>query len=276
MTQLGNCEGCDAQTELSDGLCGGCRDAGVIADLRDEVKRVRAERDDAKEGERVYREFVNAIYAERLLDWCRESGYEEEDGGINHAKAMDALIAAAKRSALLPSLLTLHTQDNRITHEPVFVVEQKQRVWGFDPAYADSYAWLDADNDHNEASEEEAKALDAKYIADEDTGSWMMVHYRDRWEFVTACFTEAGCEAYLKLNGHNLNETRIYVHSGYRNGEWIAVRAALMVTAAVMGDDPVLYRSTSHSWSKKTGPAFTDLPPVCGADDKKRATKEGE
>ena len=36
----------------------------------------------------------------------------------------------------------LQTQDNRITAEPVFVVEQKRRDWGFDSAYCDDYAWV--------------------------------------------------------------------------------------------------------------------------------------
>ena len=42
--------------------------------------------------------------------------------------------------------------------------------------------------------------------------------------FVTACFTRAGADAYLKANGHNLTQPYIHVHSLTRNAEMIGVR----------------------------------------------------
>ena len=71
---------------------------------------------------------------------------------------------------------SIRTQDNRMTNEPIFVVEQKRGR---------------------------------------------------HWVFATACFTEQGCKDYLAANGHNLKSPRVYVYSGYRNAEWIALRAAL-------------------------------------------------
>ena len=130
----------------------------------------------------------------------------------------------------------LRTQDNRLTCEPVFCVEQKRRDWGYESGYSDDYAWVNPECDFDivelDTEDEDEQAAIAKFeeaeAAGEATDPWEMVHYKDRWEFVTACFTEKGAQAYIDLNGHNLGETRIYVHSGYRNQEWIDVRAALM------------------------------------------------
>ena len=41
---------------------------------------------------------------------------------------------------------------------------------------------------------------------------------------MTACLTEMGANAYLKADGHNLNEPYIYVHSLNRNEEMIGLR----------------------------------------------------
>ena len=38
----------------------------------------------------------------------------------------------------------LKTQNNRITQDPLFCVEQKRRIWGIDPDYHDgNYEWVD-------------------------------------------------------------------------------------------------------------------------------------
>lgn len=60
-----------------------------------------------------------------------------------------------------------------------------------------------------------------------------VVEHRDDkrrpWEFVTACLTDDGARSYMKANGHNLRKcSRIFVHSGYRNDEWIGLRNYLL------------------------------------------------
>lgn len=123
----------------------------------------------------------------------------------------------------------LRTQDNRATHLPIFVVEQKRRVYGFDTGYADDadIAWIDPDGEPGDA--DEVAEIEAKY---QDTGEepegWTRTAFQDRWEFVTACFTEQGCKDFLAVNKHNLTEPRIYVYSGYRNREWEEVRDHLL------------------------------------------------
>lgn len=123
----------------------------------------------------------------------------------------------------------LATQDNRCTAHPMFVVQQRRRIYGMDPDYAqpeDAVAWLHCDGD--EESGDEAAALEAAYQATGDVPEdYTRTAYLDIWVFVTACFTEQGCKDYLGLNGHNLTAPRIYVESAHRNEEWQRVRALL-------------------------------------------------
>jgi hypothetical protein len=119
----------------------------------------------------------------------------------------------------------IQTQDNLATSLPIFIVEQKRRIHGIASEYTDSFIWVDVDGE--EMSEEEAAPLEALYKERCYGGEYngpRRVGYIDIWEFVTACFTRHGCEEYLKVNGHNLKEPRIYVASGYRNAEWEAIR----------------------------------------------------
>ena len=122
----------------------------------------------------------------------------------------------------------LNTQDNRCTSDPIFIVQQKKRIWGVSTDYAGDYAWLDFGNEHEEADLQLAEELDDLEFEGCETGSWQKVGYVDIWEFVTACFTEAACQEYIDRNRHNLNEPRIYAASAYRNREFIDVRNYLL------------------------------------------------
>jgi len=110
----------------------------------------------------------------------------------------------------------LLTQDSLATAHPVFIVQQRRRIYGFDTFYVDDTVWFfdGEEYDGNDLSKDEK---------DEAT----LTGYMDVWEFVTACFTRKGCEDYLAANGHNLKEPRIYVESAHRNEEWQTVRSAL-------------------------------------------------
>lgn len=128
--------------------------------------------------------------------------------------------------------ILITTQDNRSTDQPMFIVQQRRRMYGLDTGYCDNFIWLCSEDEYNEASAEEADALEAEY---QDTGrakdGWQRTGYIDQWEFVTACFTEQGCIDYLKLDGHNLKEPRIYAEGSYRNEEFRAVRNSLIALA---------------------------------------------
>lgn len=113
----------------------------------------------------------------------------------------------------------IYTQDNRITDQPLFIVQQLVRDYGYDPNYSDNFVWVnryDPEGYHEELPE--GASMD----------DYEQVYYKDRWEFVTACFTEAGCKEYLKKDGHNLNEPRIYAAGSYRNDEYHFVRDSLI------------------------------------------------
>lgn len=107
---------------------------------------------------------------------------------------------------------SLHTQDNRITANPLFAVQQRRRIYGLDADYRDGVVWVD-----DEGNETDADVADSRELG-----------YVDRWEFVTGCFTEQGCKDFIACNGHNLNEPRIYAYGSYRNAEWAALRDWLM------------------------------------------------
>lgn len=121
----------------------------------------------------------------------------------------------------------LLTQSNEATAHPIFFVEQTVRVWGIDSAYTDTFIWLD-----EEGGMEDQAGLEAAFArGDAVTGAYR-VGYRDTWERVTACLTRNGADEYIRVNGHNLSRpVRVFVGSGYRNEEWIGLRAHFMKDA---------------------------------------------
>jgi hypothetical protein len=140
-------------------------------------------------------------------------------------------LAWKRMEPLLPMAALVRTQDNAITSDPIFMVQRRRRIFGMDPNYSDHFAWLTDDSEY-EAEGDELRDIELRY---EDSGrerddidGWHRVAYLDIWENVQPFFTRAGAEHYIHINGHNLRpETRIFVESGYRNAEWIAVRAFL-------------------------------------------------
>lgn len=145
-------------------------------------------------------------------------------------------------------------QDNLATAHPVFCVQQRRRIYGLDPEYADTFAWLTEDGDA-EASPEEAAALTAAYLDPlhvevEEPSGYHRVAYLDQWVFVQAFLSQQGADRYIEENRHNLTDPRVYVESAYRNDEWQAVRRALLA----VGDGEV-----------------EDLPPDAALDASMRA-----
>lgn len=135
------------------------------------------------------------------------------------------------REVLAQSAKDIVNQDNRCTAEPIYLVQQKKRLYGVDPDIVDDseIVWLDGENDCCEVEGEERTRLEELY---QETftvpAKYHRTGYVDQWEFVQPFFTEVAAEAYIAANSHRMNETRIYVDSGYRNYEWQAVRAMLL------------------------------------------------
>jgi len=182
--------------------------------------------------------FVNARSAN---EWRAAAKWRQE-----HIQQLDALhdealriaddatkIARDSRDASALSALSdigelIRTQDNRITSHPMFAVQQKRRIHGVDPDYSDGAVWVYVP-DACPADSEETARLDALRQAGEPIhDDYRRVGYVDRWEFVTACFTEKAALDFITRNGHNLHEPRTYAYSAWRNPEWQRVRDALM------------------------------------------------
>ena len=168
------------------------------------------------------------------------------DPQIKDARALPTSVLAEvlrERLDIAPDLAShireiaarLVTQDNRATDRPIFIVQEKRRTYGFDPDYGadEEIAWRNAENDYEEADAEEHARLEALYDAGEKVpGAWTRTAYQDTWEYVTACFTEAGCAEYIRVNKHNhRGELRIYAATSWRNAEFRAVRDLLVALA---------------------------------------------
>lgn len=117
----------------------------------------------------------------------------------------------------------IREQDNRCTDAPMFIV-QKKVMDVTAHGYHDTHGWFNSDGEYEEATELQAERLDALEEGGREWKGWEKICLKERWEFVTACFTEQGCKDYLARDGHNLPETRIYAAGSYRNAEFRAVR----------------------------------------------------
>jgi len=113
----------------------------------------------------------------------------------------------------------IRTQDNRITEAPMFCVQQKRRIVGMDAGYSDKTVWVNSSSGETEESETEPE---------NNNGDWEEFGVFEYWEDEMVSFTEEGCKEYLRLNGHNLKEPRIYAKSFYRCPEMLEIRKFLM------------------------------------------------
>jgi hypothetical protein len=134
----------------------------------------------------------------------------------------------------------LRTQDNRITAEPMFCVQEKIRIYGLDPQWSDENVWIDT---YDGVCECEAPA------DEEETETVVRTGFMDRWETRMVAFTAAGCDEYIRQNGHNHSgELRIYVESFRRCPEMIAIRAMLMAMAEPLPDEPAREPKESRAY----------------------------
>ncbi len=122
----------------------------------------------------------------------------------------------------------LRTQDNHITAVPVFIVQQRVRIYGMDAEYNDDVVvtWL---HEGEKVEPSLAASLETAWKVDRrEPSGYTRTGYLDRWEFVTPCFTMAAAEEFIRQNAHNLTDPRVYVDSGFRNWEFQVVRDHVM------------------------------------------------
>lgn len=151
---------------------------------------------------------------------------------LDLAEALRQRDAARAACAIPPEIAAvienLHTQDNRITESPLFAVQQKRIIGGLDNGYEDGWEWVSEDSEEIH-DEDRIAELNAAFKAGDSTpNGCRRVGYKETWEFVTGCLTEAGCKAFIACNGHNMREPRIYAYGSFRNAEWKALRRWLM------------------------------------------------
>jgi hypothetical protein len=113
------------------------------------------------------------------------------------------------------------------TRDPIFLVQQKIRDYGYGADYSDTFEWFDSDQQEIIDGDRAKRltSLDSNYR--DVPEKYIKIGYKEHWEFVTCCFTRVGAEAFIKRQAHNLKETRIWVDSLYRNAEMVAVREHL-------------------------------------------------
>jgi hypothetical protein len=113
------------------------------------------------------------------------------------------------------SRLRYHNQGEGVkyhcTANPIFLVQKRERVYGFDSQYIDDYIWINVDNDHAEADTRTAKRLDALDDDGRDTSPWEKVYYVDRWEYVSTHLTKEAAEAFIVHKKHDYAQLRVYV-----------------------------------------------------------------
>lgn len=132
----------------------------------------------------------------------------------------------------------LKTQSNDCTSLPMFVVQTRRRIYGMDTEYSDEAVWIYAD-ECVEVDKETSDRLESMHINNNTVAGdlclddYTRTAYIDVWEAKTFCFTRAGAEEYIRVNGHNLTDARIYTESGWRNKEFETVRNHLISLSCI-------------------------------------------
>jgi len=129
-------------------------------------------------------------------------------------------------------------QDNRATFQPIFVVQQKRRIYGMDDDACEKVWIYDGSEIANTAKDLENFLREYEMTKAEavDQGSLYETGYMDIYESVQPFFSQKAADDYIESNRHNLKDPRVYTDSAYRNTEWQAVRGVLLALAE-MGND---------------------------------------
>jgi hypothetical protein len=120
----------------------------------------------------------------------------------------------------------LREQDNYITDSPIFYCQVKNRIENVHEVDSTGYVWKDGDW-YDVEDEELIQKLDEceeRNAFPKELANHTKIYYKEQWLNKQPFFTEAAAEEYIRVNGHNLNEPRIYVDSAWRNSEWQFVR----------------------------------------------------
>lgn len=142
-----------------------------------------------------------------------------------------------------------HDKHNCATSNPIWMVQELQKIGGMDPDYSDRSQWvIDGENTHEtaqalfdqlEAVERHAinaytirecdqlfDDLDGDHAAQdgllecyalENNTNWCKVYYTENWVTVQAFATRHDADRFIKRQSHNYKELRVYVESMWRS-----------------------------------------------------------
>ena len=120
----------------------------------------------------------------------------------------------------------LHTQNNRCTADPIFMLQEKRRVYGLSHEYSNELVWIDMEDGCDELPDPENDEQEIEY---ENNEFYELVGFYDEWIDVKPFFTEKAALNYIDYNSHrHSGELRTYAESLYRNPEMIAIRNFLL------------------------------------------------
>jgi len=131
------------------------------------------------------------------------------------------------------------TQDGRGTAVPMYCVQVCHRIGPLLDGYCGNQMIHDHISgatyyDDDKENAKKFRRLSALIQDGRHEDRYAIAGYANVWMTVAVCFTEAGCQQHLELNGHNYRHhhgTRIYAESWYRNPEMEAVRDMLIASA---------------------------------------------
>lgn len=132
----------------------------------------------------------------------------------------------------------LHTQDNRCTSHPIFQVRDVKQVECFGDQADDTHWWdpegsAVLDKELIQKLEEEGKwtSYNSVVLELEDSqfsGTYTRTHTKTLRQVVEVFMTQQAADSWKEQNWHRYNSLEIYIDSGFRNPEWIAIRDFLM------------------------------------------------
>ena len=212
-------------------------------ELRTELEQWKPNEEYEREDARISAE-IDAMTEEELDAAVRVAGIDPAeserhlDATLKACKRMleerDRADAAEDRLELLQEIAQrMEGQDNAITADPIFLVQQKRRIYGMDAGCGDGFVWRYDGEEVAEHQDDQKEFFRENEISEDEavkSGFLVEAHYIDIWEFVQPFFSQGAADEYIEANEHNLTDPRVYVDSAYRNKEWQAVRAVLLGT----------------------------------------------
>lgn len=163
----------------------------------------------------------------------------------------------ARWQTLVTELVDSHENHNCSTRDPIWMVQEKKKVFGLDSDYSDEYKWIDDDceyssaldlfnsqsahvkheingfalEDQNElfedlSDEDQEEVLDL--VAANLNYNWSKVYYKEEWVSIQAFLTRHDADRFIIRQGHNYGELRVYVESLWRSPQLNAIVQAIL------------------------------------------------